>query len=64
MAGRKLLKISRSSSYSPYNIISSFTSRVNNLIDIIVLINKDNLAKNLYTLIVITIFISLTNFPR
>ena len=62
MAGRKLFKISRSSSYSPYNIISSFTSRVNNLIDIAVFINKDNLAKNLYTLTAITIFIYPTNF--
>jgi hypothetical protein len=64
MARRKLLKISGSSSYSPYNVISSFASRVNNLIDIVVLINKDNLARNLYTLIAITIFIYLTNFPR
>ena len=62
MAGRKLPKISRSNSYSPYNIVSSFTSKVNNLVDIVVFVNKDNIARNLCTLIAITIFIYLTNF--
>ena len=63
MAKRKLFKISGNSSYSPYNIVSSFTFRVKNLVDIIVLINKNNLTRNLYTLTVISIFIYLTNFP-
>ena len=62
MAKYKFFKISRSSSYSPYNIISSFTSKVNNLVDITVFINKDNLTKNLCTLIAITIFIYPTDF--
>ena len=64
MARRKLLKISGSSSYGPYNVTSSFTSRVNNLIDIAVFINKDNLTKNLCILTVITIFVYPTDFPH
>ena len=63
MARHKLLKMSESSSYSPCNVIFSFASKVNNLIDMAVFANKDNLARNLYTLIVITIFIYLTDFP-
>ena len=54
--------ISKSSGYNSYNIIFSFTFRVDNFVDIVALINKNNLARNFCTLTVITIFIYLTDF--